>query len=33
MFSHILAERLRETDARIADLDMQKAVLENIDID
>lgn len=33
MFYQILAERLRETNERIADLDMQKAVLENMEID
>lgn len=33
MFHGILAQRLRETNERIADLDMQKAVLENMDID
>lgn len=33
MFYEILARRLRETDERIADLDMQRTVLENMDID
>lgn len=33
MFYEILAQRLRETNERIADLDMQKVVLENMDID
>lgn len=33
MFYGILVERLRQTNERIADLDMQKAVMENMDID
>jgi len=33
MFYKILVERLRETNEHIADLDMQRAVLENMDID
>ncbi|MEF2230956.1 MAG: cyclic nucleotide-binding domain-containing protein [Pseudodesulfovibrio sp.] len=33
MFYEVLVERLRETNERIADLDMQRFVLENMDID
>ena len=33
MFYHILVERLRETNDRMADLDMQRTVLENMEID
>ncbi|WP_319471891.1 cyclic nucleotide-binding domain-containing protein [uncultured Pseudodesulfovibrio sp.] len=33
MFYEILSERLRETNEHIADLDMQKMVLETMDID
>ena len=33
MFYGVLVERLRQTNDRIADLDMQKAVLENMEID
>ncbi|MBI9080726.1 MAG: cyclic nucleotide-binding domain-containing protein [Pseudodesulfovibrio sp.] len=33
MFYQILVERLRETNEHMADLDMQKTVLENMDID
>lgn len=33
MFYEILVERLRETNERIADLDMQRVVMENMDID
>ena len=33
MFYEVLAQRLRETNERIADLDMQKVVLENMEID
>lgn len=32
MFYTILAKRLRETNAHLADLDMQRAVMENMDI-
>ena len=32
MFYEILVKRLRETNERIADLDMQKTVMENMDI-
>ena len=33
MFYEVLVQRLRETNGRIADLDMQKAVMENIDLE
>jgi len=33
MFYHILVERLRETNKHIADLDLQKTILENMNID
>lgn len=33
LFYQILAQRLRETNDRIADLDMQKTVMENMDLD
>lgn len=33
MFYEILSQRLRETNEHIADLDMQKVVMENMDID
>ena len=33
MFYEVLVERLRETNERIADLDMQRVVMENMDID
>ncbi len=33
MFYEVLVQRLRETNGRIADLDMQKTVMENIDLE
>lgn len=33
MFFQVLVQRLRETNGRIADMDMQKVVLENMNID
>jgi len=33
MFYEVLVERLRETNERIADLDMQRVVMENMEID
>lgn len=33
MFYQVLVQRLRETNGRIADMDMQKAVMEHMDLD
>lgn len=33
MFYQVLVQRLRETNGRIADMDMQKVILENMNID
>jgi hypothetical protein len=32
MFYEVMAQRLRDADKRIADLDMQKTIMENMEI-